>query len=545
MQVTIFLPHKEEGLDILADHFQLIHLLLIQMDDTDATQSLSVQYCFPENNSSCRKEVRTEPGNLLLYVFLSCVSVCTVVLNLLVIISISHFKQLHTPTNLLILSLAVADLLVGLVVMPVNIMELIDSCWYLGRVACSVYPLVHFVAGSGSLFSMVFIAVDRKQYQNGVTQRKIAKTFKLSSSTVHNIIKRFRESGTTAVRKGQGRKTLLDARDLRALKRHCTSNRNATVKEITEWAQEYFQKALSVNTIHSAIRRCQLKLYSAKRKPFLSKLHKLRRLHWASGLLKWSVAKWKTVLWSDESRFEVLYGTLGRHVIRTREDKDNPSCYQRSVQKPASLMGLNAIMVKNRYPLSMMNTAFEALQKAAIFTKLNLHTVYNLIHIRQEDEWKKAFINLSGHYEYRVMPFGVMNAPVIFQGFVNGVLREALGLNAFMDDTDATQSLSVQYCFPENNSSCRKEVRTEPGNLLLYVFLSCVSVCTVVLNLLVIISISHFKQLHTPSNLLVLSLTVADLLMGLVVMPVKIMAVIDSCWISDEGMHATPLHHNC
>ncbi|KAI4875414.1 hypothetical protein NFI96_009896 [Prochilodus magdalenae] len=99
-----------------------------------------------------------------------------------------------------------------------------------------------------------------------------------------------------------------------------------------------FQKALSVNTIHRAIRRCQLKLYRAKRKPFLSKLHKLRRLHWARGLLKWSVAKWKTVLWSDESRFEVLYGTLGRHVIRTREDKDNPSCYQRSVQKPASLM---------------------------------------------------------------------------------------------------------------------------------------------------------------------------------------------------------------
>ncbi|KAI4884376.1 hypothetical protein NFI96_000286 [Prochilodus magdalenae] len=174
-----------------------------------------------------------------------------------------------------------------------------------------------------------------QQYQNGVTQRKIAKTFKLSSSTVHNIIKRFRESGTIAVRKGQGRKTLLDARDLRALKRHCTSNRNAAVKEITEWAQEYFQKALSVNTIHRAIRRCQLKVYSAKRKPFLSKLHKLRRLHWARGLLKWSVAKWKTVLWSD-----VLYGTLGRHVIRTREDKDNPSCYQRSVQKPASLMGL-------------------------------------------------------------------------------------------------------------------------------------------------------------------------------------------------------------
>uniref|UniRef100_A0A803JAZ8 Tc1-like transposase DDE domain-containing protein n=1 Tax=Xenopus tropicalis TaxID=8364 RepID=A0A803JAZ8_XENTR len=40
----------------------------------------------------------------------------------------------------------------------------------------------------------------------------------------------------------------------------------------------------------------------------------------------------------DESRFEVLFGNLGRHVIRNKEDKDNPSCYQRSVQKPASLM---------------------------------------------------------------------------------------------------------------------------------------------------------------------------------------------------------------
>ncbi|KAI4889236.1 hypothetical protein NFI96_019823 [Prochilodus magdalenae] len=61
-------------------------------------------------------------------------------------------------------------------------------------------------------------------------------------------------------------------------------------------------------------------------------------LAWAKGSLKGSVAKWKTVLWSDESQFEVLYGTLGRHVIQTREDKDNPSCYQRSVQKPASPM---------------------------------------------------------------------------------------------------------------------------------------------------------------------------------------------------------------
>ncbi len=175
-----------------------------------------------------------------------------------------------------------------------------------------------------------------EQYQKGVSQRKIAKSLKLSSSTVHNIIQRFRESGTISVRKGQGRKTILDARDLRALRRHCITYRNATVMEITTWAQEYFQKTLSVNTIHRSIRRCRLKLYRSKKKPYLNMIQKRRRFIWTKAHLKWTVAKWKTVLWSDESKFEVLFGKLGCHVIRTKEDKDNPSCYQRSVQKPAS-----------------------------------------------------------------------------------------------------------------------------------------------------------------------------------------------------------------
>ncbi len=55
-------------------------------------------------------------------------------------------------------------------------------------------------------------------------------------------------------------------------------------------------------------------------------IQKRRRFLWVKDHLKWTVAKWKTVLWSDETKFEVLFGKLGRHVIRTKEDKDNPSC---------------------------------------------------------------------------------------------------------------------------------------------------------------------------------------------------------------------------
>ncbi|XP_037403346.1 trace amine-associated receptor 6-like [Pygocentrus nattereri] len=94
------------------------------MNNTEYQQNITVQYCFPDNNASCRKE-------------------------------------LHTPTNLLILSLAVADLLVGLFVMPVNIMQLITTCWYLGKVACSIFPVINSLSLSGSLCSLILIAVDR------------------------------------------------------------------------------------------------------------------------------------------------------------------------------------------------------------------------------------------------------------------------------------------------------------------------------------------------------------------------------------------------
>ncbi len=70
-------------------------------------------------------------------------------------------------------------------------------------------------------------------FKNNVPQRQIAKALQISSSTVHNIIKGFRETGEISVRKG----LLLDARGLRALRRHCITHRHDSVIDITKWAQ--------------------------------------------------------------------------------------------------------------------------------------------------------------------------------------------------------------------------------------------------------------------------------------------------------------------
>ncbi|KAK3548264.1 hypothetical protein QTP70_007188 [Hemibagrus guttatus] len=87
---------------------------------------------------------------------------------------------------------------------------------------------------------------------------------------------------------------------------------------------------------------------------------------------------------------------------------------------------LNWITVKFQYPLPLVPAALEHLRGATIFTKLDLRSAYNLIRIREGDEWKTAFITPTGHYEYLVMPYGLANAPSVFQDFIHEVLREFL-----------------------------------------------------------------------------------------------------------------------
>ncbi|KAI2644022.1 Transposon Ty3-I Gag-Pol polyprotein [Labeo rohita] len=68
--------------------------------------------------------------------------------------------------------------------------------------------------------------------------------------------------------------------------------------------------------------------------------------------------------------------------------------------------------------------ALEQLRSAKYFTKLDLRNAYSLICIRERDEWKMAFFTTSGHYEYWVMPFGLVNTLSVFQVFINNVFRD-------------------------------------------------------------------------------------------------------------------------
>ncbi|XP_017259964.2 trace amine-associated receptor 13c-like [Kryptolebias marmoratus] len=96
---------------------------------------------------------------MFIYITLSSISLLTVTLNMLVIISISHFKKLHSPTNILLQSLAVSDCMVGFII-SFQIMY-IDGCWYLGDLMCALYLVSGYVVSSTSIGIMVLISVDR------------------------------------------------------------------------------------------------------------------------------------------------------------------------------------------------------------------------------------------------------------------------------------------------------------------------------------------------------------------------------------------------
>ncbi|XP_017306207.1 trace amine-associated receptor 13c-like [Ictalurus punctatus] len=110
---------------------------------------------------SCPERSGSPAVYILLYVCSAAVVLLTLCGNLLVIISVLHFKQLHTPTNMLVFSLAVSDFLVGALLMPPMLISIIESCWIFGRDFCICFLLICGFLTISSIYNIALIAVDR------------------------------------------------------------------------------------------------------------------------------------------------------------------------------------------------------------------------------------------------------------------------------------------------------------------------------------------------------------------------------------------------
>lgn len=97
----------------------------------------------------------------LLGVSLGLLSLVTVIMNVLVLYAVKKEKSLHTVGNLYIVSLSVADLIVGTTVMPLNLWYLLEDEWKLGRAVCQFWLIMDYVASTASIFSLFILCLDR------------------------------------------------------------------------------------------------------------------------------------------------------------------------------------------------------------------------------------------------------------------------------------------------------------------------------------------------------------------------------------------------
>lgn len=88
--------------------------------------------------------------------------------------------------------------------------------------------------------------------------------------------------------------------------------------------------------------------------------------------------------------------------------------------------GLNAITIKNHYPLPLIRETLDRMAYVKYFTKLDVVAAFNKLRMAKGDEWLTAFRTRYSLYEYLVMPFGLSNAPASFQNYINNILQDYL-----------------------------------------------------------------------------------------------------------------------
>jgi hypothetical protein len=97
---------------------------------------------------------------------------------------------------------------------------------------------------------------------------------------------------------------------------------------------------------------------------------------------------------------------------------------------------LNAVTIKNKYPLPRIDDLIDQLRQAKYFSKIDLRSGYHKMKIRPEGIHKTTFVTRYGQYEYTVVSFSLTNAPAYFMNMMSKVFMDELDkcVVVFIDD---------------------------------------------------------------------------------------------------------------
>lgn len=159
----------------------------------------------------------------------------------------------------------------------------------------------------------------------GMSEGNIAKILKHPPSTVHKIIVTYRDCNQEIPPPRVGRPKILTDRDNRALLRVLKKNRRTNIKELRDNFIETTSTTVSINTLRRNLHEIGFCGRAGVRKPLVNETNRKKRLAWAKERQSWE-NEWDTIIWSDESRFELFKGDGRRWVWRRPHEKYDIDC---------------------------------------------------------------------------------------------------------------------------------------------------------------------------------------------------------------------------
>lgn len=160
----------------------------------------------------------------------------------------------------------------------------------------------------------------------GHSEREIEEKTDHPKTTIHDTIERYRETGTVTPPPRTGRPRILSDRDKRHLERIVRSNRKQTTRQVHNNFVESSGTAVSISTIKRALYDAGYNSRVAARKPYISLKNQSDRLKWCRERRNWEEDDWKTVIWSDESRFTLFKNDGRTRVWRLQKERYDIDC---------------------------------------------------------------------------------------------------------------------------------------------------------------------------------------------------------------------------
>ena len=154
-------------------------------------------------------------------------------------------------------------------------------------------------------------------FKGGATRKKIIKMLGFSRTAVYRTIQIFCEGKSLETQPRSGRPKLLNCQHQKTLKKIVKTNNRQSAEQIKNKFQEKTELQVSTKTIRKNLHELNIFSRIPASKPLLNDGQRENRLNWCIERKDWSVRKWKSVIWSDESRFTIFKNDGPGHVWRT------------------------------------------------------------------------------------------------------------------------------------------------------------------------------------------------------------------------------------